>query len=44
LIEGGPAQAADKAASPPEMLRAPISVVALSAIAGGAINIVARAK
>jgi hypothetical protein len=44
LIDAGPAQAADKVASPLEMLRALISVVALSAIADSAINILAGAK
>ena len=43
-MDAGPAQAADKVASPLEMLRALISVVALSAIAGRAINILAGAK
>jgi hypothetical protein len=41
LIDAGPAQAADKVASPLEMLRALISVAALSAIARSAINILA---
>jgi hypothetical protein len=44
LIDAGPAQAADTVASPLEMLRALISVVALSAIAGSAIDILAGAK
>jgi len=44
LIDAGPGQAADKVAPPREMLRALISVVALSAIAGRAINILAGAK
>jgi hypothetical protein len=43
-MDAGPAQAADKVASPLEMLRALISVVASSAIAGSAINILAGAK
>jgi len=44
LIDAGPAQAADKVASPLEMLRALISVVALRPIAGSAVNILAGVK
>ncbi|MGA8584622.1 MAG: hypothetical protein WB715_12450 [Roseiarcus sp.] len=43
MIDAGPAQAAE-VASPLEMLRALISVVALSVIAGSAINILAGAR